>query len=96
VKPAFDGMTRYFFHVLDGASSRDEDGVECESLTAARAQAASLAGQVLLEGSGRFWDGQPWSVQVTDERGLTLFELHLSATSAPATVNLGSYQKPLG
>jgi hypothetical protein len=62
----------------------------------ARAQAASLAGQVLLEGSGRFWDGQPWSVQVTDERGLTLFELHLSATSAPATVNLGSYQKPLG
>jgi hypothetical protein len=78
-------MPRYFFHVENGASPPDTDGVELPGLIEAREQAASLAGAVLHECAGQFWDGQPWSVRVTDDKNLTLFTLDLSATSAPAT-----------
>ena len=78
-------MPRYYFHVEDGVSLPDREGIELPGLTEARRQAAILAGGVLSEGAGQFWDGQPWSIRVTDDTNLTLFTLDLSATSAPAT-----------
>ncbi len=91
-------MARYFFHVMDGSHERDATGVELRDLKEARRVAADLGGKTLVEGAAAFWDGQPWSVHVTDESGLALFELHLTTTSSPATMNSRDlvYQKPLG
>ncbi|HTK35379.1 MAG TPA: hypothetical protein VL358_08860 [Caulobacteraceae bacterium] len=91
-------MSLYFFHIDDGQAHRDEDGRELPNLTEARRQAADLAGHMLADGTGGFWDGRPWSVRVADGAGLALFELHLTAINAPATMGSKAeiYQKPLG
>ena len=87
-------MPRYFFHVDDGSCLPDSEGAEFTGLVQAREQAAVPAGGVLQEGAAHFWDGQPWSVRVADERGETLFTLKLTASSAPPAGAAGP--KPLG
>lgn len=72
-------MPRYFFHVIDGASFRDETGTELPDIDAARAQAIRLSGEILQETGARFWNGTAWKLIVTDNDERTLFELRFSA-----------------
>ena len=66
-------MPRYFFHRGKRRKPSRPDGVELPGLIEAREQAACLAGAVLHECAGQFWDGQPWSVRVTDRMALPCF-----------------------
>jgi hypothetical protein len=72
-------MPRYFFHVHDGSSTRDGEGTELPDIYAAQEQAILLSGELLREVGGKFWDGETWSLEVTDEAGRTLFILRFSA-----------------
>ena len=45
-------MPRYFFHVIDGVSSTDTEGVEIASLAEARREAVRLSGAILSEHPG--------------------------------------------
>jgi hypothetical protein len=72
-------MPRYFFHVHDGSSARDSEGTELPDIYAAQEQAILLSGELLREVGGKFWDGETWSLEVTDEAGRILFILRFSA-----------------
>ena len=76
-------MARYYFHISNGRTELDTEGTDFDNLQAARASAVSLAGAVIAEECGAtLWDGQPWTLWVTDAphaRGATLFSLNVSA-----------------
>jgi hypothetical protein len=72
-------MPRYFFHVHDGSSTIDSEGTELPDIFAAQEQAILLSGELLREMGGKFWNGEEWSLEVTDEAGRILFILRFSA-----------------
>jgi hypothetical protein len=59
---------RYYFHVRDGASLFDDEGMELSSLAAVREEAA-LSSVDMLRSARRlnFWSGEPWLLWVTDQ-----------------------------
>ena len=72
-------MPRYFFHVHDGSSTLDSEGTELPDIFAAQEEAILLSGELLREMGGKFWNGEEWSLEVTDEAGRILFILRFSA-----------------
>lgn len=83
-------MRRYFFHVHDGYSSRDEDGTELPDIYTAQAEAIRLSGEILRDMGAKFWSGTHWQLEVADERGAILFVLTFSAEERPALTDLRS------
>ena len=81
-------MPRYFFHVHDGADYPDLQGTTLEGLTEARREAVRFAAALLGEQPEIFWASGEWRMRVSDEGDLTLFELRVLATDAPA---IGKY-----
>ena len=77
-------MPRYFFHVYDGFSTKDNEGINLPDIFAAQEEGIRLSGELLREMGGKFWDGTEWSLEVTDEGGLVLFRLRFSADKATA------------
>lgn len=61
-------MPRYFFQVEDGASLPDLEGTELPDVAAARAEAVRLAGLLLADLGGKFWDQADWRLIVTDDQ----------------------------
>ena len=74
-------MPRFHFH-SDG--QRDDDGTDLTSLKEAKCEAVKLAGRTICEEADEFWDKAEWTMTVTDGRGLTLFQLQIIGTEAPA------------
>ena len=79
-------MPRYFFHVDDGIPVRDDEGTELEDLAVAQCEAVKLAGQMICDSAGTFWNSQEWTLTATNESGLTLFCLHLLGVEAPSSM----------
>ena len=78
-------MPRYFFNVKDGTNRPDLDGVVLEDLTAARGEAVRFSAALLADHYEKFWDMGEWSMRVSDEDNLTLFQLTFFATESPAS-----------
>ena len=74
----------YHFNVNDGQAYPDKLGMECATLQHARVEAVQRIGRLLAEQAARFWTGDEWSMEVTDETGLTLFTLVFMASNSPA------------
>lgn len=77
-------MRRYFFHVLDGRSAPDVCGTELLNDNQALLEAVRLAGAIL---NGEPWsliDSDDWSLRVTTDTDLTIFEMHFMITRAAA------------
>ena len=74
----------YHFNVNDGQAYPHKLGMECASLQDARVEAVQRIGRLLAEQAARFWTGDEWSMEVTDQTGLTLFTLVLIASNSPA------------
>jgi hypothetical protein len=72
-------VPRYFFHVNDGKDWPDDDGTVLPDATTARAQAVETAGAMLKDEGKSLWDGAEWRMDVVDETGQTVCELHFSA-----------------
>jgi hypothetical protein len=77
-------MPRYFFHVEDSRVDRDGEGMELADLAKAKCEAVEYAGKLICEHASEFWNHDGWRMTVADDTGLTLFELHLFGTEAPA------------
>lgn len=77
-------MPRYFFHVENGESHTDAEGMELSGLDSAREHAVSYFAELLRDSAKSFWDKGDWLMRVTDERGLVFFTLHFAATIAAA------------
>ena len=58
--------------------------VDSADLTALRVEVASFVGDLLKEHAQKIWVDEDWRVDVTDERGLILYVMHLSTVQAPA------------
>lgn len=59
--------------------------VQLEHLDAARVEASRRVGRLLLEHAGQIWVDEEWQMDVTDEAGLILFVIHISAMLTAAT-----------
>lgn len=77
-------MARYHFNVRNGNEHPDPDGSEFVSIAQARTGAVSFFGGILCDRPERFWEVEEMQVEVTDEAGLILFTLNMSATVSPA------------
>ena len=73
-------MPLYHFNVYDGRSDLDTEGSELANAGAARREGIRLTGAILDLEPDRFDDGK-WRLEVTDHRGLILFELDISANT---------------
>ena len=76
-------MARYFFNV-DGESTHDDEGVELESLAAAKCQAVKTSAALICDSAKRFWDRRDFSMTVSNANGLTLFSLMFIGMDAAA------------
>jgi hypothetical protein len=54
-----------------------------DNLAAAKCEAVKMMGRLICDASETFWDCADWTMTVTDEAGLTVFELSVSGTQAP-------------
>ncbi len=77
-------MPRYFFHVQDGEAFPDLQGTVLENDAAARTEAVRFSGVLLQQQPEKFWTGEEWSMRVTNDKDLTLFELMFMATCSAA------------
>ena len=86
-------MTLYYFHLEDGQTLHDEEGMDLPNLAAAQDEALRSSGDFLRDGPvarDAFWKGTPWRLWVTDKpngEGKTLFALRFSAEMEDATFN---------
>jgi len=77
-------MSLYYFNVHDGQDFVDDQGTDFPDLAAARSSAVVLAADLLKETASTFWDGEEWSMDVSDGDGLILFTLKFTGQMAPA------------
>jgi hypothetical protein len=84
--PAAEGrpLPRYHFNIEDGADGANPDGIELESLARAKCEGVKLAGQAICDAAGTFWNQAQWKMTVTDDTGLSLFELLIIGTESAA------------
>jgi uncharacterized protein DUF6894 len=74
-------MPMFHFHTDD---LHDDDGHVLPNVNSAKCEAIKLAAQMICDQADDFWDRAEWSMTVTDERGLTLFQLQVIGTESPA------------
>ncbi len=62
--------------------------VDTSDVGALRIEMAKFVGELLQDHAGKVWEDQDWRVDVTDERGLILFVMHISTSDTAATMPL--------
>lgn len=83
-------MPTYHFNLHDGKSYPNSNGVELPDLKAARINAVRHFVGLLRDGAEEFWNGDEWTLTVTDNANLALFSLTFMATDAPAVLHVKS------
>jgi hypothetical protein len=81
-------MPNYRFEIVDGLKPPEVIEVELGGLTEAKCEAVMFAGRVLCDTAGTFWDNKDWTLTVATDDHLTLFELLIHGTEAPAAVSV--------
>jgi hypothetical protein len=61
-------------------------GAELADSTAARIEAAKRIGNLLHDHAGQLWIDQEWQMDVTDQNGLILYVIQVSAMRTAATL----------
>ena len=77
-------MPRFYFHT---DTVKDADGTELKSVEAAKCEAIKLAGRLICDEAPNVWDNAEWTMTVSDEHGLTLFQLSIIGTEAPTMLS---------
>ena len=81
-------MPLYNFNVHDGSGAAESDPAEFPDYRAARGEAVKLAGQLLIDVDGKFWNGGDWRIDVTDPAGLVLCSLYITGIEAAAVAGV--------
>lgn len=77
-------MALYHFHIDDGTDRSQSKPVALESIKHARLEAVRTLGDLITSAPDIFWDSDGWRMTVTNNDHLTLFEIMIVATDAPA------------
>ncbi len=83
-------MPHYNINLRTASSIADTWPVERDDLTALRVEVARFVGEMLKDHANQIWADEDWRVDVTDERGLILYVMHVSATDTAATLPMGT------
>lgn len=81
-------MPRYNIELRTHDRVWDTLEAELSDLRELRIEMARFVGELLREHAEEIWQDQDWRVDVTDERGLILYVMHISATDTAATMPL--------
>jgi Domain of unknown function (DUF6894) len=74
-------MSRYFFHMQNGSTTLDAEGVDFPDLDSARREMICTCGEILRDVPAAIWNGDTLRMWVTDQpegEGNTLFGLNIS------------------
>jgi len=78
-------VPRFFFHIEGGSALEDDaEGFDLMNIAEAKCEAVRFAGRLICDAASTFWDVGDFHMTVSDERGLTLFELRFVGTEAPS------------
>jgi hypothetical protein len=77
-------MPRFNIELRTESHVRETVSVESNDLTALRIEVAQFVGEMLRDHANAIWTDEDWRVDVTDDAGLILFVLHISAINAAA------------
>lgn len=77
-------MPRFHFHIEDGTTLRDPEGLELRDIPAAQVEAALHFAELLKSRREEIWTDRALKLTVTDDRDLTLFVLEATVTLAAA------------
>ena len=64
--------------------------VERDDHTGLRVELARFVGELLKDHAHLIWVDEDWRVDVTDDDGLILYVMHISASQAPAATKAGA------
>lgn len=78
-------MPYYNFEVRTETHVMHADGGEFEDDFAARKEAACRVGQLLKDHASSIWADEDWQMDITNDVGLILYVIHISATRTAAT-----------
>lgn len=79
-------MPFYNFEVRTPSHVMVTQGTELPDSTAARIEAAQRIGMLLTAHAGQIWVDQDWQIDVTDDSGLILWTIQVSALRTAATL----------
>ena len=79
-------MAFFHFEVRTPSHVLITEGSELPDSTAVRIEAAKRIGQLLHDHAGLIWVDQDWQLDVTDEAGLILYSIQVSALRTAATL----------
>jgi len=79
-------MPVFYFHLQNGTTKIDHDGIELPDLSAARDEAAGTIAAILREDDmNSLWNGESlrlWVTEAPHDSGQTLLELQILAAAA--------------
>jgi hypothetical protein len=78
-------MPFFHFQVRTPSHVLLTEGADFKGFDQARIEAARRVGDLLKKHAGQVWTDEEWQMDVTDEKGLILFVLHVAASKTPAT-----------
>lgn len=79
-------MATYHIELRTADRVWDALHVEKEDLTQLRIEVARFVGELLKDHANEIWIDRDWRVDVTDETGLILYVMHISASDTAATM----------
>lgn len=77
-------MASFHFQVRTDTHVYLSEAADLPGQNEARIEAARRIGLLLTEHAKQIWADEDWQMDVTDNTGLILFTLHISAMNAPA------------
>lgn len=78
-------MPKYHIALRTESTVSDTLEIEHADLTALRIELARFVGEMLKDHAEQIWVDEDWRVDVTDERGLILYVMEISASETAAT-----------
>jgi hypothetical protein len=76
-------MALFHFDIRDGSGFVQPDPVELPNVETAKSHAVIMAGQMLKDIDGMFWDDSHWTVEVRTPAGLILCTIDIDGSTAP-------------
>lgn len=87
-------MPKYHINVRTDSHIAQTLDVEQADQTALRIEMAKFVGKLLKDHAELIWADEDWQIDVTDDAGLILYVMHISAMKTPATQGNSSRANP--
>ena len=81
-------MPKYNIELRTADRVWDTFQFESDDLTALRVEMAQFIGELLRDHAKEIWTDEEWRVDATDEKGLILFVMSITASNSAATMRL--------